>query len=147
MSIETDEFLEHFGIKGMHWGVTRSIGSSGRVTGSSKPAANREIKPSAEFKKTRKILEKDPSEMTNKQLTELNNRLNLEQNYTRLTAKQPGPIKRGRSHATEALATIGVGVSVYNLVKSPAGQAFIKTAKKVIFRSANLIRDTKAITG
>lgn len=34
-TVTTDEFLEHFGIRGMHWGVRNAVDSStGRVSGS-----------------------------------------------------------------------------------------------------------------
>lgn len=32
--MDTDDFLEHFGVKGMKWGVRRNRGSNGRVEGS-----------------------------------------------------------------------------------------------------------------
>lgn len=37
MTVTTDDFLAHFGVKGMKWGVTHQIGPTGRVTGVREP--------------------------------------------------------------------------------------------------------------
>ncbi len=104
--------VEHAGVKGMHWGVRKSAPAS---SGDAKRAAKLKAKPL--------------SSLTNKQLKEVNARLNLETNYKRMA---PSSIAKGKHTAEAILATVGIGVAAYNLVHSPAGKAVIKMGKKVI---------------
>lgn len=106
-------FLEHFGIKGQKWGV-RTKSRSGS-------------KPAGDAKKAQRG--KTATSLTNKQLKEANERISLEQQFKRLN---PGKMESGRSKANEILATVGVGVAVYNLANSPAGKAAIAAGKKAL---------------
>lgn len=58
-----DEYLEHYGIKGMKWGVRRPVGKNGRVKKSALPKA---------------------SELSDQELREAVNRMNLEKQYNAL---------------------------------------------------------------
>jgi len=110
--------VEHTGVKGMHWGVRKS-------TSGSKPA-----KPmSTDAKKVAKLKAKPASALSNKQLKEANERLNLESNYKRLN---PSKVGQGRKVASEILATVGIGIAAYNIVKSPAGKAMVDLGKTAI---------------
>ncbi len=67
--------------------------------------------------------------LSNKELQELNNRLNLEQNYSRLTAK-PSKLKQGQQTVKTIL---GVGKTVNEAVQfaqSDAGKQIAETLKK-----------------
>lgn len=113
---EVDDFFEHYGIKGQRWGVRKGVkGPSFRT--------------SSDFKETVGLRGKNPSSLTNKQLKAVNERINLEQNYKRLN---PSKTTKGKSHAKEILATVGIGVGVLNLVNSPIGKALISNGKKVM---------------
>ena len=59
MSLETDDFLEHFGIKGMKWGVTRKEGSDGNVGSNPK---NKKPEKTVETRKERKVRQKADKE-------------------------------------------------------------------------------------
>jgi hypothetical protein len=108
------EFIEHHGVKGMRWGVRKSGGLG---------------KSSADFKKVAALKKKPKHQLTNQQLKTINERLNLETNFSKMN---PGPVKKGAETAAGILATVGIGFTAYNMVKSPAGQAFISTGKKVL---------------
>lgn len=114
---QTEEFLEHYGKKGMRWGVRR--GKSQKAT----------KKVSSDYKRVAEIRKKSPTQLTNKQLKEANERLNLEQNFNRLN---PNKVKSGQMKANAIMATLGVGVSLYNMANSPAGKAAISAGKKAI---------------
>lgn len=142
----TDEFLEHYGVLGMHWGVRRDRGSDGHVHGSSVKMTEHtvhlqhpetglirkgvlttpkgaKIKPGDTFthpdgtkytvvnKNARNPVTEDhakaaqakakaayggPSALTNEELKQLVERMNLEQNYARLN---PAQISNGRRFA------------------------------------------------
>jgi hypothetical protein len=42
----------------------------------------------------------------------------------------PSKVKKGKTIATEILATAGLAVTAYNLVKSPLGQHAVNLGKK-----------------
>lgn len=96
------EFLEHYGVKGMQWGVRKKRSLSDDAK---KVAANRGRKA---------------SELSNQQLRELNERLNLEQNYNRMN---PTRIQRGQRTAAQILAVGGTVNAAIALARSPAGRA------------------------
>ena len=111
----SDDSVEHSGIKGMKWGVRRSR----------KELARLRQGPSADAKEAHKALVKSKisgvESLSNKELNALNNRLNLEQNYARLSY-QPSKLKKG-------LDTVGgllkAGNTVNDAVKfaeSPVGK-------------------------
>ena len=113
------EFLEHYGKRGMKWGVRNRRPTVGR-----QPA-----KESTDSKQVAKLRGRNPRELTNRQLSIANKRLNLEQNYSRLN---PGTVARGTAKATAILATLGVAVTAYNMATSPAGKAAIKAGKGLV---------------
>lgn len=109
--------LYHHGVIGMKWGVRRARGSS-----SSTNPSKRNI--SEDAKEAARISKKHVSEMSNNELRKLNDRINLEQQYSRLN---PSFVKSGaRAVATAAVAT-GTILNLYNnsdkLIK--LGQKFI----------------------
>lgn len=123
MSEVRKNFLEHYGVKGQRWGVRRSKAALARQ-------AKRDNKTqSEEHARAQQLLKKKRSELTNDELKFLNERLGLETNFTRLN---PDAITKGRNKTTSVLSTVGVGVSIYNLVKSPAGQAAVAAGKKAV---------------
>lgn len=114
------EYIQHYGRKGMKWGTRKDK----RSTTTSK-------KTSADHKKVSEIRKRERSELTNNQLKIVNERINLEQNFNRLN---PSKIKRGTIMATSILSTLGVGVTAYNMINSPAGKAAITVGKKAVVK-------------
>jgi hypothetical protein len=108
------EFIEHHGVKGMHWGVRKARGS---------------VKPSSDFKTVAALKARPKQSLTNKQLKTVNERLNLERQFSNLN---PHTLSVGKKAALDIVATIGAAATVYNLVKSPFGKAAISTGKKFL---------------
>lgn len=71
----TDE-LYHFGIKGMKWGVRHDK----KRSGSSRSRKTKRV-ASEDYTRSRDIMKKKPYEMSNRELQEANNRLQLENTY------------------------------------------------------------------
>ena len=72
--------LYHFGIKGMKWGVHKDRKRSVRT--------KRSKSDSSDYSESRDLLKKSPNQLSNAQLRKMNERLNLEQQYSNLTAAQ-----------------------------------------------------------
>jgi hypothetical protein len=108
------QFLEHYGKKGMKWGAK-----------SSKPA----IPKSQEHRKAAELRKRKAAQLTNKQLKDVNARINLEQNYTRMN---PGTIKKGLIAAGAILAVAGTVNKFHEQMNKPATKAAIEAGKKAL---------------
>lgn len=107
-----DDVLEHYGIKGMRWGVRRSDEQLARARGrrkkSGKPVTpTKKSEDAAAAEESRKKAKKGGVEsLSNQELQQLNTRLNLEQQYTKLA----GPSNRktaGAKFAKELAVNVG----------------------------------------
>lgn len=98
--------LAHYGVKGMRWGVRRSSKPTGpeditlkTVPGKRVSAQGGRRHPASEDARTvavykQKARKSTVDSLSNKELQALVNRMNLEQNYSRLTTDQLAPGKR-----------------------------------------------------
>lgn len=88
MSTAVEEFIEHYGVKGMRWGVRkdRSGGSSGGSKGSSKKEATKTDEKKGSSKKGGSS--DGPKGLSDKKLQKEVNRLQLEKQYRELKAKE-----------------------------------------------------------
>lgn len=76
-----EDFLEHFGVKGMRWGVR-----GGKGTPSADAAKSTSIRTIAKKSGVKSV--------SNKELQEAINRMQLEQNFKRLTTNERNPAAR-----------------------------------------------------
>ena len=123
--------LYHFGIKGMKWGVHKDRKSSVRT--------KRSKSDSSDYGESRDLLTKSPNQLSNAQLRKLNERLNLEQQYSNLTTtqKQNGQSFMGRvqgqlknaaaNEVSKGLMdlgkmALGIGITYAMTHRSPRGQ-------------------------
>lgn len=114
MAMTVEEFIEHHGVKGMHWGVRKS-----RTT---RP-------PSAESRKVSELRKRKPSQLSNKQLQTVNARLNLERNFKQMN---PSTVAKGHSAIKGFLAGVGTVTTLYATINSPAGKAAIAAGEKFL---------------
>lgn len=122
--VEVPGELKHYGKKGMKWGVVRERGKDGRVTGKV---------VSEDHAKSRELKAKPRSQMSNKELEELNKRLQLEKTNNELQSRTAlQKIKTGTSIAATILAVGGTANAAVSFVKSPAGQATIKAVRDIL---------------
>lgn len=107
-------FLSHFGIKGMKWGVRRDKGGSsdGGGSGSKKKEEHSEDSEQARAS-AEKMGKSGVTSLSNKELRQLVDRINLEANVTRLNSPQASkttsPVKTGINFLT------GKGVKYSNM--------------------------------
>lgn len=84
------EFLEHYGVKGMRWGVRRTDAELARSKGGSSDSGE---KKKAVVGKT-KTSGKSASDLSDAHLKKVINRINMEQQYAKLTAPPPSTAKK-----------------------------------------------------
>lgn len=72
--------LYHFGVKGMKWGVRKDQKRS--------VSSKRSRSDSKDYAESRDLLKKSPNKLSNTELRKINQRLNLEQQYSNLTTSQ-----------------------------------------------------------
>lgn len=72
--------LYHFGVKGMKWGVRKDRKRS--------ISSKRSRSDSKDYTESRDLLKKSQNKLSNAELRKINERLNLEQQYSNLTTSQ-----------------------------------------------------------
>lgn len=113
MSQELD-FIEHYGKKGMKWGVKGS-----RL---SKPKR----KLSSDYRETVPLRNRNPKELSNKQISKVAARIRAEQNYKHLN---PSKVTKGQTAVKSLLGLIGTAGTVYGLSKTPLGKIGVNAIK------------------
>lgn len=124
MSItDTDEFLAHFGVKGMKWGVRKQRVSKGKK---STP-----LKGHDDYKHAHSSTSNN--KLSNKELQRRVNRLNLEKQYSELTTKKQSKYRRklGEKYA-ENFANMTMKVA-----GAAAGAAFGYAVKALIDKAVS----------
>lgn len=121
---DIQKYLEHHGVKGMRWGVRRNHG-----LGTSSKSQSR---TSADYKATAEFRKRHPATLSNKQLQRVNERMNLEKNFSRLN---PNKLAEGKKQALKilsALAVEGASVAAVTYLKSDAGKRLIQAGLHAI---------------
>lgn len=112
-----NSFLEHSGKKGMKWGIRNSV----------KRLKNQIKNPhySKDYKQTKNLRRKSSKYLSNNQLRELNKRMELEQNYNRLSTT---PLNRGFTIARNIIAISGTIAGLYAM----RNQRFVKDGVNLV---------------
>jgi ribosomal protein S13 len=101
-----EEVLEHYGIKGMRWGVRRKVGSDGLVKGGSKESSSsksksdddgEETQKSADYERATKAYakaqEKGVQALSNDEIKAIEKRVEAERKFSQLTSEQHSDLK------------------------------------------------------
>lgn len=107
----------------MKWGKRRSR------TSDSDESSNAPAAPATPVKKPRKVAGKTETEdgkelsrMSDKELRERINRINMEQQYEKLTAPSYPPVKNGMDHVNATFNLVNKANQAYQLWNSPVGK-------------------------
>jgi len=121
---EVNDFLQHYGTKGMKWGVRKADNSSG--SSSSTPASSDANLASAT---QTKINTGGVKTVSNQELQHLVNRLNLEKQYSQLQATNKSDIQRGHKVVKDILQAGKTIEDVRKFMNSPTGKILKNTLK------------------
>ena len=113
--------LKHFGILGMKWGVRRQPGPDGTVGSKTKSTV------SEDYAKSRQAKAKGYKSLSNQELKELTNRMEMEKKLRELTVSD---YSKGMEVAKGVLAVGTTVASIYALSTTPLGQAVKKAVTK-----------------
>lgn len=143
MTVEIDpnvgkEFIEHFGTKGMRWGVRRSREERARDSGKSgKGDKDESPKPKTVVGKT-KVGGKAPQEMSDAQLKRVINRLNMEQQYAKMTDPGPTATRRVMNATTKFVSQAARNVAMTQVTNAANAEASKRIAGLMAKRAAKL---------
>lgn len=115
------DYLYHHGIKGMKWGIRKSRKKNSSFR------SRRTSKYSSDYNETRKLRRKSSKKLSNEELKKLNKRMELEQNYNRLSTSS---VNRGINVAKRVVATAGTIGGLYAISKSDYVKAGMEILKK-----------------
>ena len=120
-----DDYLAHYGVLGMKWGVRKDGRPQGHQSGktNSKRKKKVSVAVSEDKKQSNALLKKHPDDLSNVELKRLNNRMELESNYKRLTKTDKSKFQKGYDYVKTGLAVAGTATAAYNLAKSPMMKA------------------------
>lgn len=117
------DYISHFGVKGMKWGIRRYQNRDGSLT----PEGRKRYGRSEDSEKVRELRKKPVSAMSNQELETVIRRMNLERNYRDLKSSE---INSGKKKAKEVLDYANTASQFYNLYNSPMGKATKSAMKK-----------------
>lgn len=121
---DLDDVISHFGIRGMRWGVRRRPGKNGLVT--PKAPQSEDYKMHMENKK------KGSKALSDNELRRLNDRLNMEQNYAKLTSRTKktfDTVNKGHDYVKTALKLTTLMTSAYAFSKTESGRKIVEALK------------------
>ena len=126
-----DRELYHWGVKGMKWGVRRYQNKDGSLT----PAGRkRYAEPHEDYKKAHD--KKSVKQMSDRELRERNNRLEMERKYEQFTKKK----NRGKAVVNAFIATAGTITAAQAAYKTYAklGNSALDKVGNYVLKSIDL---------
>ena len=121
-------YLEHFGVKGMRWGVRKK--QEPVSTGVAKTPMSSDAALTSKIRT--KARTSGMSSLSNEELFALNQRLQLERQYSALTSLPA--TKSGMDKVNDMLKVVNTVNNVIKIAQSPVGKAAIALGKTVITR-------------
>lgn len=127
----SSEAIAHVGVKGMKWGVRRSREQR-------KAAREEQVQRHQDSVRTRELMKKKVSSLSNEELAFVNQRRQLETTYAKLNPPKAG---RRKKKIENHLATLGLIEKTFTATQQPVAQLALKKALK----SANTPRAQKIL--
>lgn len=101
-----DEYFEHAGVKGMRWGVRRSQAQLDRAAGRKTAKTEKKEAKAKKAAATTSTKKSKTSDLTDAELRQKLNRLQMEKQYAELTKAPRGKADAGKKFATEVIRGI-----------------------------------------
>jgi len=129
---DLDDILAHYGILGMKWGVRRSDKQIARARKTKKSSSQDRSEDSEKAEAARKKAKSGGAKaLSNQELKDLTKRMNLEQQYSRLsTEDNSSKMAKGQEKVNKLLGLGKTAQEVYNLSNSPMMKELKKNLKK-----------------
>lgn len=126
---EYPDYLMHHGVKGMKWGVRKKAVSTGRKVRNKASSLNKKriSSYSKDYRETRTLRRKSSKKLSNDELKTLNKRMELEQNYNRLSTSS---VNRGMNVARKLVGVAGTIGGLYAVSQSPWVKAGMEILKR-----------------
>lgn len=137
--LAVNDFLKHYGVKGMKWGVRHNPSSGGTSTHDSPDTKTLDSHKA-------RVAAGGTRALNTNELQALVTRMNLEQQYSKLSAQQ-NEIDRGHAQAKRILALGQTVSNAYNLANSPGGKALQKQIKSAVDKARKVHRVTNSPAG
>lgn len=125
-------YLYHYGVLGMKWGVRRSRKKAAKAERKS-AKQRKEESYSEDYKRVKALKKKKLYEMSNAEIRELNNRMQLETQYKDLKKKN---VSKGQKFVTEVLTDVGKQVLKETIKESMKGS--VKGATKAYKKTMSM---------
>lgn len=108
-----EDYLEHYGVKGMRWGRRKGAGSSSESS----------VKTAKTAKKVKPV-KPDVKKMSDEELRKKINRIQMEQQYAKLTGTKEGrsKIETGKEVYKRTIAVVNTANQIYSAYNSPVGK-------------------------
>lgn len=139
-------YLEHFGVKGMKWGVRKAKATAGsiRTKHLARKAARHPQSPEAARANAlrKQVKKKGLDSLSNSELQALNNRLNLEANYRNAMKQHPDTL---RSKRNRELVTAGAKI-VGPIVAKSVGKELAKSSDPRVKLAGSLLTDDISVS-
>jgi len=126
--------LEHYGVKGMKWGVRRSDAELAKA--SSEPKAPTSADSKAASAAQAKINKSGTQSLSNQELQGLITRMNLERQYSTMTAQHPNDLDRGLQTVQKVLKVGKTVEDVRKFMKTDTGKAVATGVKGALAAAA-----------
>lgn len=123
MEVTYDDYLAHYGIKGMKWGIRKDR------RGGRKPTASRDKREARRLMK--QTYKKGTQSLSNKELERLNKRMQLEQSHKELR-KKTGVLTRAGKSAAITMAAGAAGAVLMPYAKAQGKKYAGKVAKEYL---------------
>lgn len=130
---EYPDYLAHYGVKGMKWGVRKkAVSTVGKVQSKASSLNKKRISSySKDYQETRTLRRKSSKKLSNSELKTLNKRMELEQNYNRLSTSS---VNRGINITRNLVGIAGTVGGLYAASQSPWFKAGVKAGMSILKR-------------
>lgn len=121
--------LTHYGIKGMKWGVRRSDAQLSTAKAAPRPQLSEDARTAEKL--YNKVQNKGTGSLSNQEMRQFLERMNLERQYSQMMTSPPGKsaADRGHDQVKKYLAYGQTYANARKFLESPAGQS-LKTGMK-----------------